>query len=245
MHTAMVNVICSIQAHAAWAYWHTASSSRQPNSQLAAQALHYPMQPCHVTVPSLRCFAWSTTSEWAIVVNCGVTGLQVLALEDNGLSNWREVCRLAALPCLTRLHLSGNPLPEVVYPSLALTPPGDVANASTTSTSSSSEHGPSTGPSSSSEQAVQAPGAAFPCLQALLLGSTQVTSWSSVDALDAFPALQELRLSGTPLMAAAGPHAGRRYEVCVCVCVCVGGWVGVGGGVGQGCLHASTLLLLA
>jgi hypothetical protein len=139
--------------------------------------------------------------------------LQVLALEDNGLSSWGEVCRLAALPCLTRLHLSGNPLHEVVYPSLAHTPStaagaGDAAHVSS---SSSSGHTPGTGPST--EQGVGAPGAAFPCLQALLLGSTQVSSWSSVDALDAFPGLQELRLSGTPLMAAAGPHAGRRYEV--------------------------------
>lgn len=38
---------------------------------------------------------------------------QVLNLEDNGVSQWAEVLRLAALPSLTKLHLSSNPLTDV------------------------------------------------------------------------------------------------------------------------------------
>jgi hypothetical protein len=52
---------------------------------------------------------------------------------------------------------------------------------------------------------------AFPCLEALLLGQCQISSWQDVDQLDLFSRLVELRLSGNPLVVEG--HGGRRYEV--------------------------------
>jgi hypothetical protein len=59
----------------------------------------------------------------------------------------------------------------------------------------------------------------FSRLSALLLGSCSLRGWSAVDALDAFPALRELRLSGNPLL--EGAKSGGRFEV-------GGGWPGCG-----------------
>ena len=46
-------------------------------------------------------------------------------------------------------------------------------------------------------------------LRVLLIADNQISDWSSVDALDAFPSLQETRLTGNPV--AAGPHT--RHEI--------------------------------
>lgn len=54
-------------------------------------------------------------------------------------------------------------------------------------------------------------GAGFARLQSLNLGGNQITQWASVDALDVFPALSELRLSGNPLLPATAADA--RFEV--------------------------------
>ncbi len=51
----------------------------------------------------------------------------------------------------------------------------------------------------------------FPNLATLWLGSNCIHSWQSVDALSALPALQELRLSGNPVM--QGPKGEARSEV--------------------------------
>ena len=40
----------------------------------------------------------------------------------------------------------------------------------------------------------------FPRLATLWVGSNCIHSWQSVDALSALPALQELRLTGNPVM---------------------------------------------
>jgi hypothetical protein len=52
---------------------------------------------------------------------------------------------------------------------------------------------------------------AFAALRALLLGDNALSAWADVQALDAWPALAELRLSGNPVLRAAA--GGGRYEV--------------------------------
>lgn len=38
-------------------------------------------------------------------------------MDDNALGSWEEVLRLSVLPSLAKLHVSGNPLTDVWYPS--------------------------------------------------------------------------------------------------------------------------------
>ncbi len=52
---------------------------------------------------------------------------------------------------------------------------------------------------------------AFAALRALLLGDNALAAWADVQALDAWPALSELRLSGNPVL--RGAAGGGRYEV--------------------------------
>jgi len=109
----------------------------------------------------------------------------VLNLDENGVADWGQVEALEALPRLEALHLCANGLRCVRPP-----------------------RGP----------------AAFAALRSLLLGANQLADWcaarrararaharrASVDALDAFPALAEARLSGNPV---CGAGLGARHEV--------------------------------
>lgn len=117
--------------------------------------------------------------------------LQVLSLEDNKIGDWEEVMQLAGLSSLTSLSLSDNPLPSIPYP------------ASTSGTDA-------TGAGSSGQEQAQQP-VAFAALQRLYLASCRLSSWSDVDALNRFPVLRELRLTGNPVLATA--KGGGRYEV--------------------------------
>jgi hypothetical protein len=140
----------------------------------------------------------------------------VLGLEDNAISDWPEVLRLAGLPQLRRLHLSGNPISNIAYPAhniplsalLAQQPPAAASADQPQQQQQPAEH---------LQQQQQAP---FAVLEALLLGNCQISSWADVDALNQLPRLAELRLSGNPLFAAEAGAAGggRRYEVTTCSC---------------------------
>ena len=46
----------------------------------------------------------------------------MLGLEDNAISSWSEVLRLAGLPQLTRLQLSGNPISSIACPQHPISP---------------------------------------------------------------------------------------------------------------------------
>jgi hypothetical protein len=153
----------------------------------------------------------------------------VLGLEDNDISSWWEVLRLAWLPRLRRLHLSGNPISHIWYPSAApagsstptgasrgaeaALPPPATAAAPQQQPAAPQQHPSSSqaasGAGSATVAAVRGP--AFPALEALLLGGCQIASWADVNQLDRFPALRELRLSGNPLV--AGAKSGGRFEV--------------------------------
>lgn len=156
--------------------------------------------------------------------------LQVLGLEDNSISSWCEVLRLAGLPQLRRLHLSGNPIPAITYPQQPISlaalwaaePPVAAAacvqqqqHADAASSSSAAPAANTGGSDAGSHQQQQQQVPCFARLEALLLGNCQLSSWGDVDCLNHFPALRELRLSGNPLFASEGAAAGagRRFEV--------------------------------
>jgi hypothetical protein len=141
---------------------------------------------------------------------------QVLGLEDNELASWWEVLRLAWLPRLRRLHLSGNPIAHVWYPAAAaggVGGGGSGAGAEAAAAAAGAEAAQQQPEQQAACAAAPPPqaGAAFPALEALLLGGCRIGSWADVDQLDCFPALRELRLSGNPLV--AGAKSGGRFEV--------------------------------
>jgi hypothetical protein len=84
-------------------------------------------------------------------------------------------------------------------------------------------------PLEADQQPQQAP-PYFSSLATLYAGACHISSWSDVDELDKLPALQELRLSGIPLLGQS--KTGGRFEVRLCVY----GWVWVWVGVGVPCL---------
>lgn len=107
----------------------------------------------------------------------GFAALKALNLEDNHISDWAQVERLAFLPALERLLMGGNKLPRVAYP-FHLIPEGAATRP-------------------------------FACLNALLLANNAVDGWDSVDALNDFPQLAEVRLTGNPVTASAAT----RHEI--------------------------------
>ena len=114
--------------------------------------------------------------------------VQVLSLEDNALTSWSEVQRLAALPSLARLHLSNNPLADVRY---ALTP-----FRQSSPDASKPEDAAHSGSSSSSSLLVP-----FAQLQCLLLGQCGLADWGQVNELGLFPSLKDLRITGEAIRA--------------------------------------------
>jgi hypothetical protein len=137
-------------------------------------------------------------------------------LEDNAISDWAEVLRLAGLPQLRRLHLSGNPISSIAYPAHSILLSALLTQQLPTAAYlDQQQQQPAEQQQRQQEQ--QQP---FALLQALLLGNCQISSWADVDALNRLPRLAELRLSGNPLFAAeAGASGGgRRYEVRTCSC---------------------------
>lgn len=156
----------------------------------------------------------------------------MLVLDDNQLGSWGEVMRLAHLPALRKLSLSGNPIPSI---SLHAAPrPGPAAGGHGAARGAQGAVGVGAAQggeahaeagSTASAGAAGDPAAAF-CfghLQALYLANCRLAVWSDVDALDAgLPGLKELRLSGNPLLATA--KGGGRYEVGLLPWLC-GVWV--------------------
>ena len=103
-----------------------------------------------------------------------LAGLEALNLEGNCLAEWSEVETLATLPSLARLHLGGNRLRRVRYPSRG----GDGA-------------------------------APFASLRGLFLADNAIDEWESIDSLDDFPSLAEVRLTGNPVTQSAAT----RHEI--------------------------------
>lgn len=101
----------------------------------------------------------------------GFNTLRLLNLEDNGIDSWDEIVKLSYLRSLEQLHLNKNRLKHVTYPTNL----------------------PSTG---SLGDATVPP---FEKLQVLLLGSNEIDEFPSVDSLNLFPSLMDVRLSDNPI----------------------------------------------
>ncbi|XP_025807024.1 tubulin-folding cofactor E [Panicum hallii] len=101
----------------------------------------------------------------------GFNALRLLNLEDNNIDSWDEIVKLSYLKSLEQLHLNKNRIKLVKYPS----------------------NHPSHGPL---DDASAVP---FENLQVLLLGSNEIDDFSSVDSLNLFPSLRDVRLSDNPI----------------------------------------------
>jgi len=101
----------------------------------------------------------------------GFNTLRLLNLEDNNIDSWDEIVKLSYLKSLEQLHLNKNRIKHVKYPFILPT------------------HG-------SLDDASAVP---FENLQVLLLGSNEIEDFSSVDSLNLFPSLRDVRLSDNPI----------------------------------------------
>ncbi|KAJ8625342.1 hypothetical protein MRB53_033872 [Persea americana] len=102
--------------------------------------------------------------------------LRLLNLEDNCIEMWDEVLKLYQLKSLEQLHLNKNKLKWIFYPNLH--PINDLLT----------------------ENDVQGKGIRpFENLQCLLLGGNLIEDLESVDSLNFFPRLMDVRLSENPV----------------------------------------------
>uniref|UniRef100_A0A0D9WBT8 CAP-Gly domain-containing protein n=2 Tax=Leersia perrieri TaxID=77586 RepID=A0A0D9WBT8_9ORYZ len=101
----------------------------------------------------------------------GFDTLRLLNLEDNHIDSWDEILKLSYLRSLEQLHLNKNMLKHITYPS---NPPlvGSLGDAAVVP---------------------------FEKLRVLLLGSNQIDELLSIDSLNFFPSLTDVRLSDNPI----------------------------------------------
>lgn len=107
----------------------------------------------------------------------GFDSLKLLSLEGNGIESWEEIAKLSQLTRLEQLHLSNNMLKNIFYLQHqkldhCLSNEPEPRNA---------QHKP------------------FENLRCLLLGGNKIEDWASIDALNLFPSLRDVRLSDNPI----------------------------------------------
>ncbi|XP_050219249.1 tubulin-folding cofactor E [Mercurialis annua] len=112
-------------------------------------------------------------TESSLIVQ-GFDTLRLLNLEDNCIAEWTEILKLSLLRSLEQLHLNKNKLNQIFYPD---------ASAIKKLLSGS-------------ESNVQVP---FQSLRSLLLGGNNIEDLASVDSLNSFPKLVDIRLSENPI----------------------------------------------
>ncbi|KAK7303533.1 hypothetical protein RJT34_14440 [Clitoria ternatea] len=100
----------------------------------------------------------------------GFDSLRLLNLEDNCIAEWNEIVKLSHLRCLEQLYLNKNCLNSLFYPD--------------------------NGEQYESEVTCYKP---FQNLRCLLLGDNNIGDLASVDSLNLFPNLVDIRLSGNPI----------------------------------------------
>lgn len=106
----------------------------------------------------------------------GFDSLRLLNLEDNCIAEWDEILRLSQLMSLEQLHLNKNNLKNIFYPDNDIS--HDLLN----------DH--------ESFGKCYKP---FQHLRCLLLGSNSIDDMASVDSLNSFPKLMDIRLSDNPI----------------------------------------------
>ncbi|CAA7396528.1 unnamed protein product [Spirodela intermedia] len=102
----------------------------------------------------------------------GFDSLKILNLEDNCIDTWDEVLKLSHLKCLEQLHLNKNKLKDVFYPP---------------------------GPDPQNDHDGHECSTPFENLRCLLLGCNEIEDLASIDSLNLFPNLMDIRLSGNPV----------------------------------------------
>ncbi|KAL5707187.1 hypothetical protein ACHQM5_025268 [Ranunculus cassubicifolius] len=108
----------------------------------------------------------------------GFDSLRVLNLEDNLFANWDDILKFSRLRSLEELHLNKNNLKCISYPKNTVKS-GDLIIGSETQGSGFSP---------------------FEKLQCLLLGGNKIADLASVDSLNSFPNLKDVRLSDNPVV---------------------------------------------
>ncbi|XP_043693544.1 tubulin-folding cofactor E-like [Telopea speciosissima] len=106
----------------------------------------------------------------------GFNSLRLLNLEDNCIATWDEILKLSELRSLEQLHLNKNNLNHISYPDYV--PRLDLHNGL-----------------ERTEQHFQP----FENLRCLLLGGNKIEDQASVDTLNYFPNLVDIRLSENPI----------------------------------------------
>ncbi|KAI5668910.1 hypothetical protein M9H77_18763 [Catharanthus roseus] len=104
----------------------------------------------------------------------GFDFLRLLNLEENSIADWNEIIKLSHLRSLEQLLLNKNNLNQIWYPDC------DTYEAA----NGDESHGKCLKP--------------FENLQCLLLGANNIEDLASIDSLNSFPNLMELRLSENP-----------------------------------------------
>ncbi|RZB90234.1 Tubulin-folding cofactor E isoform B [Glycine soja] len=100
----------------------------------------------------------------------GFDYLRLLNLEDNCIDEWKEIMKLSQLRCLEKLYLNNNCLKSVFYPD--------------------------NGGHYESEVTCYKP---FQNLRHLLLANNNISDLASIDSLNLFPNLVDIRLSDNPI----------------------------------------------
>ncbi|GAU46622.1 hypothetical protein TSUD_377880 [Trifolium subterraneum] len=101
----------------------------------------------------------------------GFDSLRLLNLEDNCIAEWSEIMKLSQLRCLEQLYLNKNCLSSLFYPDNGC----QYYESEVTSCKP------------------------FQNLRCLLLGDNNISDLASVDSLNLFPNLVDIRLSGNPI----------------------------------------------
>ncbi|XP_042388414.1 tubulin-folding cofactor E-like isoform X1 [Zingiber officinale] len=105
----------------------------------------------------------------------GFDSLRVLNLEENHIESWDEILKLSYLRSLEQLHLNRNKLRQIYYPLDQRMTGSDFSTKATNIRP-------------------------FECLQCLLLGSNEIDNAASIDSLNLFPRLMDIRLSDNPIV---------------------------------------------
>ncbi|KAH7841044.1 hypothetical protein Vadar_024881 [Vaccinium darrowii] len=101
----------------------------------------------------------------------GFDSLRILNLEDNCIADWNEILKLCQLKSLEQLHLNKNSINHLWYPEY------DTVNDQLSCESAENSYRP------------------FQNLHCLLLGGNNIEDLASVDSLNSFPHLKDIRLS--------------------------------------------------
>ncbi|KAL4325721.1 hypothetical protein GQ457_11G011090 [Hibiscus cannabinus] len=106
----------------------------------------------------------------------GFDSLRLLNLEDNCLTDWNEILKLSQLKSLEQLYLNKNKLNSIFYP-----------------------HKNKIQELLGNQESCEESYLLFQNLRCLLLGSNEISDPASIDSLNSFPKLIDIRLSDNPI----------------------------------------------